>query len=126
MLHWGPRDSSQCADNLDIMIDACNDIGFALNPAKVIGPSFVLDTTKMEVCISRERLDRIYAELCVWHGKRRCTKRELLSLIGKLIFIYKVLRSGRSFVRRLIEVSKRAKHLHHHIKLNHSTQKDIT
>ena len=129
----GPRDSSQCADNLDIMIDTCNDIGFALNPAKVIGPSsvleylgFILDTTKMEVRISRERLDRIYAELCVWHGRRKCTKRELLSLIGKLIFISKVVRSGRSFVRRLIEVSKRAKHLHHRIKLDRSAQEDIT
>jgi hypothetical protein len=128
----GPPTSSQCQDNLNIMMDTCMCVGFPVNPNKMAGPrtvleylGFILDTDKMEIRISQARLDRIYAELCLWHGKHKCTKRELLSLIGKLMFVSKVVRSGRTFVRRLIELLKRAQHLHHGIKLDFDAREDI-
>ena len=128
----GPGRSSQCQSNLNIMIQACHDVGFAINPQKLIYPTtvleflgFVIDTDLLEIRISQERLSDIYADLCNWECRKKCTKRELLSLIGKLMFISKVVRSGRTFVRRLIELSKRAKYLHHRIKLNSSAQQDI-
>ena len=85
----------------------------------------ILQWSVCQLFFSQDRLDRIHAELCLWHGKQKCTKRELLSLIGKLMFISKVVRSGRTFVRRLIERSKCVRHLHHHIKLDRTTTDDI-
>ena len=46
-----------------------------------------------------------------------CTKRELLGLIGKLAHAMKVVTSGRTFLRRMIDTSMSVKKLHHHIKL---------
>ena len=37
-----PAITSQCQTNMDIMIQACNDVGFAINPNKLCGPSTVL------------------------------------------------------------------------------------
>ena len=124
----GPPSSSQCRTNLEVMLKTCADVGFSVNPQKVVGPStvleylgFIIDTDAMQIRISQDRLQRIIAELCAFEIRQVCTKRELLSLIGKLIFIAKVVRSGRTFVRCLIERSKRAKHLHNLVKLDQTS-----
>ena len=49
----------------------------------------------------------------------------MLSLLAKLIFCAKVVRDGRKFVGRLIDLSKRVKHLHHKVKLNKEARADI-
>ena len=50
-----------------------------------------------------------------------CTKRELLSLIGQLQHAYCVVRPGRYFfyfLRRMINLAKGMKELHHRVRLN--------
>ena len=54
-----------------------------------------------------------------------CTKRQLKSLIGKLNHICKVVRPGRSFLRRLIDLSTTVQRMHHHITLNNEARADI-
>ena len=48
-----------------------------------------------------------------------------MSIIGKLGFATKVLRAGRMFLRRLIDISTTVKKLHHHIDLNVDVRKDF-
>ena len=60
-----------------------------------------------------------------WTGKRTCTKRQLKSLVGKLNHICKVVRPGRTFLRRLIDLSTTVKRMHHHITLNNEARADI-
>ena len=128
----GPPDSSVCHKNLDIMLETCTQVGFAVNPSKVKGPATVLeflgiiiDTDTMELRISDERLSSVMDELEKWRMKKKGRKRDILSLIGKLVFVSKVVRSGRSFVRRLIEVAKKVKNLNHSVRLNKQFQADI-
>ena len=126
------KEKDTCNDNLQTMLQVCSEIGFAVNPNKV-SPStkvieflgIVIDTEAMETRISRDRLEEIISELNTFEKKRTCTKRELLSLIGKLSFISRVVKPGRTFTRRMISVAKRIKHLHHHIKLNEGIRSDI-
>ena len=80
----------------------------------------------MELRISRERIDNIQKELLSWANRRKGTKRELLSLLGKLVFVSRVTPAGRVFTRRIIECSKVLKHLHHRTRLSTAAQKDIT
>ncbi|XP_057296127.1 uncharacterized protein LOC130625062 [Hydractinia symbiolongicarpus] len=56
---------------------------------------------------------------------KKCTKRELLSLIGSLSFACKVVKCGRMFLRRLIDLSTTVRSLHHHISLTTESRKDI-
>ena len=56
---------------------------------KIEGPSssisylgLLIDTQKGEIRIPEEKLAQLLEELVKWRGKKTCTKRELLSLIG--------------------------------------------
>ena len=64
-----------------------------------------VDTEAMELCLSEKKLGLLTATVKEWYGRKSCTKRELLSLIGVLSHACKVVRPGRSFLRRLINVS---------------------
>lgn len=124
--------SPACGQNLEIMLKTCADFGFAVQPTKVVGPStqleylgIVIDSHEMQLKISDKRLAEIMTELQKWGTKRTCTKRQLLSIIGKLSFVSRVVKSSRTFIRRMIDLSKRAKYLHHHLRLNNECRKDI-
>eukprot|EP00731_Ephydatia_muelleri_P012874 Em0007g184a len=60
-----------------------------------------------------------------WLSRHMATKRELLSLIGKLSFAAKVVPAGRHLLRRLIDLSTTVRKLHHHISLNAEARADI-
>ena len=60
-----------------------------------------------------------------WSRRRSCRKQELLSLIGKLSFAAKVVKPGRMFLRRLIQLSTTVSNINHHIYLNKEAQADI-
>ena len=60
-----------------------------------------------------------------WLNKQVATKRELLSLIGHLAFASKVVFPGRTFARRIINLSTTRKNLDHHIRLNTEFKSDL-
>ena len=102
-------------------------------PGKLEGPTtsltylgILINTATMSISLPADKLSKLTARLAEWRIGRKCTKRELLSLVGQLSFATKVVRSGRTFLRRLIDLSKTAKKLHHHITLNAETRQDIT
>lgn len=128
----GPPETEICENNLNVMLEVCQDVGFAVNPNKVVLPCTVLeflgiiiDTHKMELRISQDRLEAVVTELKKWKNQTKAQKRGILSLIGKLSFVSRVVRSGRTFLRRMIDLSKKAKYLHHKIRLTKAFQADI-
>jgi len=84
-----------------------------------------IDTVAMELRISDERLQEVRDELLQWRQVIYCSKRRLLSLIGKLNFVSRVVKSGRTFLRRLIDKAKVTRYLHHRITMDASTRGDI-
>ena len=90
----GEAGSLECADNLRIMLQTCEVLGMPVNPKKVEGPTsrleflgIVIDSNVMELQMSNERLDDVFVELKRWYSCYKGTKRELLSLLGKLVFL---------------------------------------
>ena len=79
----------------------------------------------MEASITAERKESLLQELRYLHSRHKCTKRQLLSLIGKLSFSYKVVPAGRIFLRRLIDLSTTVKQLQHHIHLTVDARLDL-
>ena len=66
----------------------------------------VLDTERSELKISDKRLQEIVQLLSEWLLKDMVSKRQLLSIIGKLAFCAKVVHDGHRFLRHLINLSK--------------------
>ena len=60
-----------------------------------------------------------------WRERKASRKRDVLSLIGSLSHACKVVRPGRTFLRRLIDLSTTVKQLEHFIRLNHDAWSDI-
>lgn len=127
-----PAPSDSCSHNLDIMLSTCADMGFSTNPDKTVLPStslvllgVQLDTITQEIRIDHSRLTEIMDLLEHWSTKRRCTKRQLQSLIGKLHFVCHACRPGRIFLRRMIDVLCKVQHPTHHIRLNRAFHNDL-
>ena len=127
-----PAPSDSCFHNLDIMLGTCADMGFSTNPDKTVLPStslvllgIQLDTITQELRIDHSRLTEIMDLLEHWSTKRRCTKRQLQSLIGKLHFVCHACRPGRIFLRRMIDVLCKVPHPTHHIRLNRAFHNDL-
>ena len=61
------------------------------------------DSEKMTMEISEDKLAEIKMELQTWLIKTKATRREAESLVGKLQFMAKCIRAGRTFLGRLIQ-----------------------
>lgn len=117
---------------LNTIISICREAGFEIQDSKTVYPTYILeflgiviDSISRTLSISEDRLSVILEELHEWLHRKYATKRELLSLIGRLMFCSKVITDGKVFIRRLIHLSKRAKRLHHKIRLTPQAMADI-
>lgn len=84
-----------------------------------------IDSLAMELRLPVDKLRRIQDELQRWQSKRRCTKRDLQSLLGVLQHAAAVVRPGRTFLRRLYDLVPTAKAANHHLYLNAAARSDL-
>ena len=128
----GPPYSTACQQNITLMTDLCARVNAPLKHEKTDGPATTLtflgielDSVAMTGSISQTRKDELLQSLHDLVQRHTCTKRSLLSLIGKLAFACKVVPPGRIFLRRLIDLSTTVSRLHHHITLNKEAKADL-
>ena len=128
-LLFGWPGSAQCADSLGKAMVHCQYLEVPGNPSKTEGPctklvflDIELDTISLTMCLPQERLQR---EIRAWGGKKCFTKRELLSIIGQLQHACCLIKQGQSFLRRMIELSRGVRELHHRVHLNAGFRSDL-
>ena len=128
----GPPGSSECQANISTMVELCKRLGVPLAEEKLVDACTCLtflgieiDTVLGVLRLPAEKLSRFKSTVTQWVGKRTCTKRELLSLIGQLQHASVVVRPGRPFLRRMINLSKSVGKLTHHVRINHQARSDI-
>ena len=126
-------DRISCQVDLDCLVATCDRAGFTVQPSKVLPPShkveflgIEIDTRNAILRISDVRLAEIKLLLDEWAGRRTCSKRQLLRLIGKLAFAARVVRRGRAFLGRLIGLARKLRHLHFRTKLSVESRRDIS
>ena len=79
----------------------------------------------MECSLPPDKLSELVTELHTWSSRKKCIKRELLSLVGKLNFACWIIPAGRIFLWRLIDLGTTARLPHHHISLNAKVYWDV-
>ncbi len=106
-----PPESHLCHAWLQILIQECARLGVPIAAHKTEGPSTVvvflgitIDTAKGELRLPEDKLSRLQDLLEEWKSRKCCTRKELESLIGLLNHAFKVIRAGRSFLRRMIDL----------------------
>ena len=90
---------------------------------KFLGVEF--DTTKMTMRIDSEKLKEVTMLAKSWARKTVATKQELQSILGKLMWVSKVVRYARCFVTRIISILKGLRYQKQKVKLNEETRKDF-
>ena len=128
----GPASSTLCQENLSTFQEVCRELGIPLAVEKVEGPStsltflgIVLDTAHMEIRLPDEKLQRIQKDLVSWLGRKKATKKEILSLVGLLQHATKVVRCGRTFVSRMYWTAARVRELSFFVRLNRDFRSDV-
>ena len=108
-------------------------LGLDINWDKVCPPSqeitFLgvnINTVRRTLSLPDEKLAELKSLVHKWTFKKRTSKRELLSFVGKLSWASRVVRGGRTFVRRLIDLSCKLKENHHRMWLNTEARADIS
>ena len=127
----GRKQSEECSKNFTITHENCEATGTPVEAAKSESPTPVIgflgikqDSEDMEIRLPAEKLKRLFQTLSEWRGKKACRKRELLSIIGSLSHC-KVIRPGRTFLHRLIDLSTKVNDLDHFVRLNQTARSDL-
>ena len=123
---------AECRRDMNKMLSTCDRLGVPINFDKVFGPLSTLtflgieiDSNRMICRLPQDKLLDIKHLLSLWLSKKSCRKRDLLSLIGKLAFACKVVKPGRFFLRRLINLSMTVPHLDYFISISSQAREDI-
>ena len=128
----GAPGSQECQANKDRMLASCRRLGVPMAPEKCTDPAprmvflgFELDTLQMVVRLPEQKLQRTRESVREWIGRKACKKRELESLLGHLQHAATVVRPGRTFVRRIIELLSTATARDRWIRLNAVVRADL-
>ena len=102
-----------------------------MEPDKEVGPATTLtflgielDSGAMVARLPPDKLEDLMVNILRWLSRRKSTKRNLRSIIGKLSFACKVVPAGRIFLRRLIDLAATVHRGHHHVSITSEFRKD--
>ncbi|GAV04502.1 hypothetical protein RvY_14771 [Ramazzottius varieornatus] len=124
-LFVGAPETSQCNDILTFMKAVCADLGVPLAPEKTVSPTttldflgITLDTVNFTLSIPDGKIQELTECLSTFKDRHKATKREILSLAGKLSWCTTCISAGRIFLRRILDLAMKARRLGHQLKLS--------
>ena len=114
------------------MRDILEELGLKENSSKALPPAqrqivigVLFDTINMTMSVTPERVAEIRHLVLFWKDKRTASRRELQSLVGKLMFISKCVRQSRVFINRIIHMLRKLGSAHYRTKLTVQFTKDL-
>ena len=129
----GAPDTQECAQALATVKRVFGLLGLPIAMDKLEGPVWCLtflgieiDTLAMELRLPLHKLRELQTLVGSWLEHRgSSTREELESLIGKLSHACKVVRPGKTFMRRMFELLSGTRRAHHHVRLNTAIRSDL-
>ena len=117
--------------SFDTLLEKMRHLGLDVSEKKLVQPctravclGILVDTIQGTVAIPQEKLDAIRATVSQWKSKNYCTKKELQSLLGTLLYVHKCVKPARSFLNRMLDILRRAD-APHKIKLTDDFKRDL-
>ena len=95
----------------DFLLKLLDGLGLDISTKKLHPPDTVVtclgiqcDTVRRTMSIPNEKLQDIITICHSWSNKQVCTKTELQSLLGSLLYITKCVKLGRHFLNRMLQL----------------------
>ncbi|KAF0295209.1 hypothetical protein FJT64_007215 [Amphibalanus amphitrite] len=114
------------------MHEVCNLLRVPLAADKSVAPTtsltllgVLIDTQAMTVALPPDKLRALRDSLGTLLTRRKCTKRELLSIVGRLVHAAKCVPPGRAFTRRLLELACSVTGPLHRVRLTAPARADL-
>jgi len=131
-LFVGPPNSNKCLTDLSTFLHLCHKLGIPIKDEKTVLPTTIItiygievDSNKLECRLPQDKIDKVHRALQSAYHKKKMTLRDLQSLIGLLNFACLVVRPGRAFLRRLIDLTKNVSNPFHYIRLTCEARADL-
>ena len=100
------------------LFDLMKDLNLTISDKKLIPPStqvvclgVLIDTERGTVSIPPEKLCQINDMVKEWLTKKTCTKHQLQSLLGLLLYIHKCMKLARAFLNRMLALLRSGRDL---------------
>ena len=127
------KSQGKCSSTLDSFLNMATDIGVPIAEEKTVQPTqciifmgIELDSLLFEARLPQDKLQKCRALIREFLNQKSVTLRSLQSLIGVLNFACSVIVPGRTFLRRLIDLTIGVKQPYHHIKIKSEVKLDLT
>ena len=127
-----PTPPSQADRDVTVFRSTFRTLGVPVADDKLVGPTtsltfigIMINTGNFSVAIPQRKIQEVMSQMPKWCDRRTCTQVQLQSLVGKFHFFSKVIRPGRIFTRRLIDLIYTVKRRNHHISLTKLAKEDI-
>ena len=96
--------------SFDTLFELLRILGFGISIKKLVRSctkaiclGVEINTEDFTVSVPQDKLKNIQNMCKMWHNKTKCTKKELQSLLGSLLYISKCVRSARCFLNRMLD-----------------------
>ena len=117
---------------MDSFLFVCDELSIPLAGDKAINPcskliflGLEIDSSLMMVQIPLHKLQESREILLHVLDHRKVTLREFQSMIGKLAFFGRAVRSSRAFLRRFYDAIVNIKQVHHRVRITASIRQDV-
>ena len=95
----------------NFLLSLLHDLGLQVSKTKLVPPhtevtylGIVVDTIQKTISIPPLKLQEIRNTCTQWISKETCTKKQLQSLLGSLLYITKCIKPARFFLNRMLQV----------------------
>ena len=128
----GAPNSDECREALAKLLEIFRCLGLPVAESKLEGPwmciiflGFELDSSIMEIRLPHGKLQELQQVIREWQERKSSTKKEMESLVGKLVFASRVVKPGKTFLRRMFQLLSGIRQSHHHVRLNTQFRSDL-
>ena len=132
-IFFGPPDSRQSHAGLQAFLSLAHSLNIPLRHDKTVFPTTIIslhgievDTASMQMRLPLDKLHDARNKIDNMYRRKKVTLREVQSLIGTLNFACKVVVPGRTFLRRIIDLTLGMVNAHHCIRLTVEARLDLS
>jgi len=128
----GKHGSNACMSLVNTFEEVCKELGVPIATEKSIDPTTVMvflgleiDTNEMTIRVPSHKIEELTALLQDFLSRKKITLKQLQSLVGKLNFFSKAIRSSRAFLRRFYDAMLPLKKPHNFIRVAGEIKEDF-
>ena len=101
--------------SFDTLRGVMESLGLTISQKKLVRPAtqavclgVLINTETGTISIPEDKLRDVRSMVDAWSAKKHCTKRQLQSLLGSLLYIHKCVKPARCFLNRVLNVLRQA------------------